>query len=180
MPQFAHLPLILKPDGNGKLSKRAADKAGFPIFPLNWSDPETKELSKGFKEIGFLSEALVNFLAFLGWNPGTEQEIFSLNELITEFSEKRINKAGTKFDYEKAKWFNQQYLKNTESQVFVSGVVQGFKELHGVICGVDKAIQIIDLLKERVTFPIEFVEGGLVLFKAPTSFDEKILRKKME
>ena len=96
MPQFGHLPLILKPDGNGKLSKRAADKAGFPIFPLDWKDPEAGEVSTGFKETGFLPDALINFLAFLGWNPGTEQEIFSLNELADSFSEDRINKAGTK------------------------------------------------------------------------------------
>ena len=107
MPEFAHLPLILKPDGNGKLSKRAADKAGFPIFPLNWTDPESNQVSIGFKEIGFLPDAMNNFLAFLGWNPGTEKEIFELEELVNDFSMERVNKAGTKFDIEKAKWFNQ-------------------------------------------------------------------------
>ncbi|MEM7297720.1 MAG: glutamate--tRNA ligase, partial [Bacteroidota bacterium] len=120
MPQFGHLPLILKPDGNGKLSKRAADKAGFPIFPLNWLDPENSEVSEGFKEKGFLPEALLNFLAFLGWNPGTEQEIFSMEELINSFSMEKVNKAGTKFDYDKAKWFNEQYIKKTSSQEFAT------------------------------------------------------------
>ncbi len=178
MPQFAHLPLILKPDGNGKLSKRAADKAGFPIFPLNWEDPESNELSQGFKELGFLPEALINFLAFLGWNPGTEQEIFSLNDLVSEFSAQRINKAGTKFDFEKAKWFNQQYIKSADSRQFTDQLIKNFEEKHSIACSETKAIQIIDLLKERVTFPNEFVDAGLIIFQAPTSFDEKTVRKK--
>ena len=178
MPQFAHLPLILKPDGNGKLSKRAADKAGFPIFPLDWKDPETGEISTGFKETGFLPQALVNFLAFLGWNPGTEQEIFSLDELVNEFSEDRINKAGTKFDFDKAKWFNQQYIKSTDSNVFASDLVKAFETQHGIECPSEQAIQIIDLLKERVTFPSEFVEKGLIIFSPPSEYDEKVLKKK--
>lgn len=178
MPQFAHLPLILKPDGNGKLSKRAADKAGFPIFPLNWEDPETTEISEGFKEIGFLPEALINFLAFLGWNPGTEQEIFSLEELIEAFSEKRINKAGTKFDFDKAKWFNQQYLKATDSNVFAADLIRTYKEKYNIECPAETAIQIVDLLKERVIFPTELAEGGLAIFKHPSSFDEKVVSKK--
>ncbi|WP_420576124.1 glutamate--tRNA ligase [Ekhidna sp.] len=178
MPQFAHLPLILKPDGNGKLSKRAADKAGFPIFPLDWKDPETGEISTGFKETGFLPQALVNFLAFLGWNPGTEQEIFSLDELVNEFSEDRINKAGTKFDFDKAKWFNQQYIKSTDSNVFAADLVKAFEAQHGIECPSEQAIQIIDLLKERVTFPSEFVEKGLIIFNPPSEYDEKVLKKK--
>ncbi|MEP1035350.1 glutamate--tRNA ligase [Ekhidna sp.] len=180
MPQFAHLPLILKPDGNGKLSKRAADKAGFPIFPLDWKDPDTNEVSQGFKEIGFMPEALINFLAFLGWNPGTEQEIFSLNELVKEFSDVRINKAGTKFDFEKAKWFNQQYIKSTESNLFVPGLIKDLKENHNIDCTREIAVQIVDLLKERVTFPNEFADGGRVIFQAPTTFDEKIIKKKWD
>ncbi|WP_420317762.1 glutamate--tRNA ligase [Ekhidna sp.] len=178
MPEFAHLPLILKPDGNGKLSKRAADKAGFPIFPLNWNDPDAEETSQGFKELGFIPDALINFLAFLGWNPGTEQEIFSLDELVKEFSEERINKAGTKFDFDKAKWFNQQYIKSKDSDLFAEDLIQSFKDNYAIECSEEKAIQIIDLLKERVTFPNEFVENGLVLFKNPESFDEKVVRKK--
>ena len=178
MPHFAHLPLILKPDGNGKLSKRAADKAGFPIFPLNWKDPESGDVSTGFKETGFMPEALVNFLAFLGWNPGTEQEIFSLDELVNEFSEERINKAGTKFDFDKAKWYNQQYIKATDSNVFAADLVRAFDHQYGIECPAEQAIQIIDLLKERVTFPHEFVDKGLMIFQAPESFDEKVVRKK--
>jgi len=116
MPQFAHLPLLLKPDGNGKLSKRDADRMGFPIFPLNWTDPATQELATGFKETGFLPEALINFLAFLGWNPGTEKEIFSISELVEAFSIERIGKAGAKFDIQKAQWFNQHYLRAKSDQ----------------------------------------------------------------
>ncbi|MFN7329486.1 MAG: glutamate--tRNA ligase, partial [Bacteroidota bacterium] len=111
MPEFAHLPLLLKPDGNGKLSKRDADQMGFPIFPLNWKDPNTQELAKGFRESGYLPEALLNFLAFLGWNPGTEQELFNVAQLIEAFTIERIGKAGAKFDIHKAQWFNQQYLR---------------------------------------------------------------------
>lgn len=176
MPQFAHLPLILKPDGNGKLSKRAADKAGFPIFPLNWTNGE--EVNTGFKEIGFLPNALVNFLSFLGWNPGTEQEIFSLQELIDTFSIERINKAGTKFDFDKAKWYNQQYIKATSTTAFSSQLISQLKAEYDIDCDLPKAEKIIELLKERVTFPNEFAHSSLVLFKPPTDFDEKVKNKK--
>lgn len=178
MPQFAHLPLILKPDGNGKLSKRAADKAGFPIFPLNWKDPESNETSVGFKETGFLPEALVNFLAFLGWNPGTEQEMFSLDELIEAFSDKRINKAGTKFDFDKAKWFNQQYIKSIDANLFANELVEKLQVNHQLDCPMETAVQLIGLLKERVTFPHEFVDRSLEILQAPTAYDEKVVRKK--
>jgi glutamyl-tRNA synthetase len=126
MPQFAHLPLILKPDGNGKLSKRDGDRLGFPVFPLNWTSPETGEESSGFKERGFLSDAFVNMLAFLGWNPGTEQEIFTEQELIDAFSIEHIGKSGAKFDFEKAKWFNAEYIKKLSDQelaVLVKNIV---------------------------------------------------------
>lgn len=177
MPQFAHLPLILKPDGNGKLSKRAADKAGFPIFPLNWTDKESGEEAVGFKETGFLPEALINFLAFLGWNPGTEQEIFSLEELIQTFSLERINKAGTKFDFDKAKWFNQQYIKDARSENFAEQLVSDL-ENEGIACDLVKATHIIDLLKERVSYPNEFLSLSLILFHGPDSYDETVLKKK--
>lgn len=179
MPQFGHLPLILKPDGNGKLSKRAADKAGFPIFPLNWQDADAVEVSKGFKETGFLPEALVNFLAFLGWNPGTEQEIFSMNELIQTFSPERINKAGTKFDFDKAKWFNQEYIKSTPSKQFASQLVKEL-EKHKIITSESKAEEMIELLKSRVTFPHEFVENSLIFFNNPENYDEKVVQKKWD
>ncbi|MBC6401458.1 MAG: glutamate--tRNA ligase [Ekhidna sp.] len=178
MPQFAHLPLILKADGNGKLSKRAAEKAGFPIFPLNWEDPETNEISKGFKETGFLPEAMLNFLAFLGWNPGTEQEFFSPDDLIREFRMDRINKAGTKFDFEKAIWFNQQYIKQKDSGFFAEDLVEQLRKVRSIQCSIDVAIQIIDLLKERVTFSHEFFEKSLIIFKNPTDFDQKIVTRK--
>ncbi len=178
MPSFAHLPLILKPDGNGKLSKRAADKAGFPIFPLNWTDPETSELAKGFRETGFLPEALINFLAFLGWNPGTEQEIFSLEDLAESFSIDRVNKAGTKFDFDKAKWFNQQYIKSLPSSTFSEDLKSSLVTQYGVECDLETTEKIIHLLKERVTYPGEFLNSSLVLFKDPVNYDEAVQRKK--
>ena len=111
-PQFAHLPLLLKPDGNGKLSKRDGDRLGFPVFPLNWKNPETGEISLGYKEGGYLPEAFINMLAFLGWNPGTPQEIFSIDDLCETFTLDRVGKSGAKFDFDKTKWFNQQYLRS--------------------------------------------------------------------
>ena len=178
IPEFGHLPLILKPDGNGKLSKRAADKAGFPIFPLSWKDPQAEELSTGFKETGFLPEAFVNFLVFLGWNPGTEQEIFSMEELIENFSIEKVNKAGTKFDFEKAKWFNQQYLKTYNTKLLAENLIEALDIEHGIKCNQSKGIQIVNLLRERVTFPNEMIDKSLVLFNSPSSFDEKTVRKK--
>ena len=179
MPTFAHLPLILKPDGNGKLSKRAADKAGFPIFPLNWTDKETNELAIGFKETGFLPEALINFIAFLGWNPGTEQELFSIEELIQEFSLERVNKAGTKFDFDKAKWYNQQYIKSSPIEAFTSNLITELKKL-GIECSEETAEKIIELLKERVTYPQDFISSSLILFQNPESYDESVVRKKWD
>ncbi|MEM8939673.1 MAG: glutamate--tRNA ligase [Bacteroidota bacterium] len=177
-PEFGHLPLILKPDGKGKLSKRAADKAGFPIFPTNWKDPESNELSKGFKETGFLPESLINFLAFLGWNPGTEQEIFSKEELIKHFSMEKVNKAGTKFDFDKAKWFNQQHLKACNKKALASFLIKDLKKKFDVDCNQHKAEQIVALFRERVTFPNEFAEKSLSLFQLPSSFDKKVVSKK--
>lgn len=180
MPQFAHLPLILKPDGNGKLSKRAADQAGFPIFPLNWKDPLTGETSVGFREEGFLPEALVNFLAFLGWNPGTEQEIFSKEELVQAFSIERINKAGTKFDIDKARWFNQQYLRSTDNRVLANQIRTSLHNDYRIDCAEEKAIAIAELLKERVTFPHELAPNALYLFRHPVSYDDKVVSKKWD
>lgn len=174
MPQFAHLPLLLKPDGNGKLSKRAADQMGFPIFPLTWKDPATGEVAKGFKESGYLPEALINFLAFLGWNPGTEQEIFSMEELINAFSLERINKAGAKFDIQKAQWFNQQYIKATSNEVLADRLI---KE-SGQSVSRETAAKIVSIMKERVTFPQEIWEQAKFLFSAPTQFDESVVSKK--
>ncbi len=174
MPQFAHLPLLLKPDGNGKLSKRAADQMGFPIFPLTWKDPATGEVAKGFKETGYLPEALINFLAFLGWNPGTEQEIFSMNELIAAFSLERINKAGAKFDIQKAQWFNQQYLKVTSNEILADQLIRE----SGQSISRDNAVKIVSIMKERVTFPREIWEQGKFFFTAPMGYDEAVISKK--
>lgn len=177
MPQFAHLPLLLKPDGNGKLSKRAADQMGFPIFPLNWTDPESNELAKGFRESGYLPEALINFLAFLGWNPGTEQEIFSMADLIEAFSIERIGKAGAKFDIQKAQWFNQQYLRAKPDEE-LAGYLLDFLKKKNIVCTIDKAKKISVALRDRITFPADLHEMSKLFFEAPTSYDEKITSKK--
>jgi glutamyl-tRNA synthetase len=177
MPQFAHLPLLLKPDGNGKLSKRDADKMGFPIFPLNWTDPKTGELTKGFRESGYLPEAMINFLAFLGWNPGTEQEIFSMDQLIEAFTLERIGKAGARFDIQKAQWYNQHYLRSKPDEVLV-GYLQHSLQKENISCPPEKALKIAVVMKERVTFPDDFWEHSRFFFRAPTSFDEQVAAKK--
>ncbi len=177
MPQFAHLPLLLKPSGDGKLSKRDADQLGFPIFPLTWKDPITKEDAIGYKEAGYLPDALINFLAFLGWNPGTTQELFSMDELIQAFSIERIGKAGTKFDILKAQWFNQQYLRAKPDSELADYLLESLGK-ENISCTKDKAIKIAQLMKERATFPKDFWEQGKFLFIAPTSFDEQVASKK--
>ena len=177
MPQFAHLPLLLKPDGNGKLSKRDADKHGYPVFPLDWEDPTTHEHSMGFREQGYLPEAMTNFLAMLGWNPGTEQELFTMEELIKSFSIDRINKSGAKFDIEKGKWFNQQYLKNADNEILAIDFLSILKE-KGLECTSRKAAAICGLLKERVTFPQEFWSSGQYFFYQPKEYDQKTVQKK--
>lgn len=177
MPQFAHLPLLLKPDGNGKLSKRDADKMGFPIFPMNWIDPLTGEQAKGYKESGYLPEALINFLAFLGWNPGTTQEIFSMNQLIETFTIERIGKAGAKFDILKAQWFNQQYLKAKSDEELIPYLLDSLAA-EKIECSHEKALKICVVMKERVTFPQDFWLQGKFFFQAPTSFDEQVIAKK--
>jgi glutamyl-tRNA synthetase len=177
MPLFSHLPLLLKPDGNGKLSKRDADQMGFPIFPLNWTDPKTNELAKGFKESGYLPEALINFLAFLGWNPGTEQEIFSMDQLVEAFTIERIGKAGAKFDIQKARWFNQQYIKAKPDDVLAEYLLDDLKQ-ENITCTKDQAARICGLLKERVLYPQDFWLQGKFFFQAPTAFDQQVISKK--
>jgi glutamyl-tRNA synthetase len=177
MPQFAHLPLLLKPDGNGKLSKRDGDKLGFPVFPLNWVDPFTAEKSSGFREKGYLPEALLNFLAFLGWNPGDEREIFSLAELVEAFSIERIGKSGTKFDIAKANWFNEHYLRSSSSESLESYLVQD-AEAEGISLSKEKAAAIVALLRERITFPSDLWRDSKFLSFAPTKFDEEVAAKK--
>jgi glutamyl-tRNA synthetase len=176
MPQFAHLPLLLKPDGNGKLSKRDADKMGFPIFPLNWTDPEKGEFTLGYKESGYLPDALINFLAFLGWNPGTTQELFSMDQLI-EFTIERIGKAGARFDIHKAQWFNQQYLKSKTSEELSVYLFDELKK-ESVECSQEKARKICEVMKERITFPKDLWEHGKFFFFAPKNFDEQVIAKK--
>jgi glutamyl-tRNA synthetase len=176
-PQFAHLPLLLKPDGNGKLSKRDADKMGFPIFPLSWTDPNTGEQSIGYKEAGYLPDALVNFLAFLGWNPGTEQEIFSMQQLVDAFTIERIGKAGAKFDIQKAQWFNQQYLKAKSNAELAEFLLADLKR-EGIACTQEKAEKVCLAMRERITFPQDIWQHGKFFFTAPTVFDEQTLAKK--
>jgi glutamyl-tRNA synthetase len=177
MPQFAHLPLLLKPDGNGKLSKRDADKMGFPIFPLTWTDPEKGEVAKGYKESGYLPDALINFLAFLGWNPGTTQELFSMDQLIEAFTLERIGKAGAKFDIQKAQWFNQQYLKSKTNEELAVYLFDSLKT-EKVECSQEKAKKIAEVMKERITFPSDIWEHGKFFFFAPKVLDEQVIAKK--
>jgi len=177
MPKFAHLPLLLKPDGNGKLSKRDAEKHGFPIFPLAWKGQEGDNQLKGFREEGFLPEAFVNFIALLGWNSGTEQEIFSMDELIAHFSIERINKAGAKFDYSKALWFNQQNIKKLPVEKLSVHLINQAKQA-GYDCTSQKAIDIAELLQERIEVISELFEKGKYFFKPAETFVEKIIRKK--
>lgn len=171
MPQFAHLPLLLKPEGNGKLSKRDADLGGFPVFPLQWQDPATGQVAMGFREEGYMPEATINFLAFLGWNPGTEQEIFNLEQLIEAFSLERIGKAGAKFDIQKARWFNHEYLKAKPNED-LKGLLTVEFENAGRTIDATKATELLSLFKERVNFLKEIVTESTFLFEEPTSFDE--------
>ena len=174
MPQFAHLPLILKPDGNGKLSKRDGDRLGFPVFPTAWTNPETKEVSSGYREEGYFAYAFTNMLAFLGWNPGTQQELFFMDELVEAFSLERVGKAGAKFDFDKTKWFNQQYLRSKtgeELSDLVAPLAEG-KEIDKLFFSA-----VCELMKERATFPKDIWEVSQFFFTAPQSYDEKILRK---
>ncbi|TYP76905.1 glutamate--tRNA ligase [Aquimarina intermedia] len=174
-PKFAHLPLILKPVGKGKLSKRDGDKLGFPVFPLLWEDPKTKEISSGYREDGYLPEAVINMLAFLGWNPGTEQEIFTLTELIEEFDLKKVNKSGAKFDPEKTKWFQQQHLQDVPAEQLVTT----FKEIlyEKEITTTLNIKNILNLVKERAVFTKDLWDLSSFLFIAPQEYDEKALKK---
>jgi len=166
MPQWAHLPLILKPDGNGKLSKRDGDRLGFPVFAMNWTDPRTNELTQGFKEKGFLPQAFINMLALLGWNDGTANEIFSMEALIEKFSMERVHKSGAKFDYEKAKWFNHEWLKLLPAKAYHTEVKALFNAKNIFPENV-LLTQIIELLKERCTFLTDFIEQGIFFSGAP-------------
>jgi glutamyl-tRNA synthetase len=170
MPRWAHLPLILKPDGHGKLSKRDGERLGFPVFAMDWTDPKTGETTTGFKERGFLPEAFVNILAVLGWNDGTEQEVFTMEELIHKFSIDRVHKGGAKFDYEKAKWFNHQYIQQ-KSDAELAALVRPFITSHDVNPNVDLMIKVVALIKERCHLLTDFWEQGNFFFVAPAHVD---------
>ncbi len=178
MPQWAHLPLILKPDGNGKLSKRDGARLGFPVYAMNWIDPKTNELTPGFREIGFLPEAFNNMLAMLGWNDGTDQELFSMEELIEKFSMARINKAGAKFDFEKAKWFNAEWIKRLDSGE-LNTLVTEVLEVQGLTVK-DSAMldQVIDLVKDRCQLLPDFYTQASYFFHAPQHLDLDAVKPK--
>jgi glutamyl-tRNA synthetase len=178
MPQWAHLPLILKPDGKGKLSKRDGDRLGFPVFAMNWTDPKTGELTHGFRERGFLPEAFINMLALLGWNDGSDQEIFSLNELVQKFSMERVHKGGAKFDYEKAKWFNHEWIKKLTVDNLQFTVKQVLLDA-GVRVN-DEAFlrKVIELVKDRCVLMSDFVQQSSFFFKAPEEIDIDAIKPK--
>ena len=175
-PKFAHLPLILKPDGNGKLSKRDGDRLGFPVFPTQWTNPETSELSLGYREEGYFPEAFTNMLAFLGWNPGTSQEIFSMNELIQTFSLDRVGKAGAKFDFDKTKWFNQQYLRDKDGAILAALLSESVNESKAI--DPSYLAEICELMKERATFIKDIWGASQFFFHLPIDYDKKTIRKK--
>ena len=177
MPQFAHMPLILKPSGKGKLSKRDGDALGFPVFPLEWTNIETNEVSAGYRESGYFPEAFINFLALLGWNPGTEQEIFSLSELTEIFSLERIGKSGSRFDPDKTKWFNHHYLVNKNNEE-LSSLYQDILIEKGIEVSNDFVIKVVDLIKERSNFISDFWEQSFFFFQKPTEYDAKVVKKR--
>lgn len=178
MPQWVHLPLILKPDGNGKLSKRDGDRLGFPVYAMNWTDPKSGETTRGFREMGYLPEAFINMLALLGWNDGTEQEIFSLDELIEKFSIERVSKAGAKFDFEKAKWFNHEYIKKSQVASIKNQVLEILKAKEIQIQGDVYFDKVLETVKERLTFLQDFWEQASFFFEQPGSYDVTAVKPK--
>lgn len=173
-PLFAHLPLILKPDGNGKLSKRDGDRLGFPVFPTQWINPETEEVSSGYREEGYFPEAFTNMLAFLGWNPGTSQELFNMQELIDSFSLERVGKAGAKFDFDKTNWFNQQYLRSKTGAELGTLIVDHFD--HEV--DLKYLAKVSEIMKERATFVKDIFNESQFFFAPPAEYDDKTVQKK--
>lgn len=177
MPQFAHLPLIMKPEGNGKLSKRDGAKFGIPVFPLAWVSDDPEQNAPGFRENGFVPEAVVNFLALLGWHPEGEQEIFSMDELISAFSLEKISKGGARFDYEKAKWFNQKYIQAMDN-VALANIIRPYAESKNYTATEDFLVKVAELMKERVTFVQDFTETGYYLFEKVRIYDADTVAKK--
>ena len=180
-PEFAHLPLILKPTGKGKLSKRDGDKLGFPVFPLEYTNESTGEVSKGYREDGYFPEAFINMLAFLGWNPGTEQELFNLEELISAFDLEKVGKSGSKFDADKTKWFQHQYLirKSNEdlAELFLPLLKKQLSNAPGASLEIEYIINVVSLIKDRATFVTEFWELSDYFFVPPTTYDPKAVKK---
>lgn len=177
MPTFAHLPLLLKPEGKGKLSKRDGDRLGFPVFPLEWHDPKTGDISSGYRESGYFPEAVVNFLALLGWNPGTEQELFSLDELVEQFDIHKCSKSGAKFDYQKGMWFNHEYIlrkSNEEIARFFAPIVAN----NGVDESMERITKVVSMMKDRVSFVKELWPLCSFFFIAPLEYDEKTVKKR--
>ena len=177
MPQFAHLSLLLKPEGNGKLSKRDGDRLGFPVFPLEWHDPKSGEISSGYRESGYLPEAVVNFLALLGWNPGNDKEVMSMDELIQAFDLHHCSKSGAKFDYEKAKWFNHQYIQMKDNKE-IAALFMPILEAHGVNAEPAYVEKVVGMMKDRVSFIKDLWGTTSFFFIAPTEYDEKTRKKR--
>ena len=177
MPTFAHLPLLLKPEGKGKLSKRDGDRLGFPVFPLEWHDPKTGDVSSGYRESGYFPEAVVNFLALLGWNPGTEQELFTLDELVQAFDIHKCSKAGARFDYQKGIWFNHEYMLKKSNEE-VANLFAPIVANNGVDESMERITKVVSMMKDRVNFVKELWPLCSFFFIAPTEYDEKTVKKR--
>ena len=179
MPKFAHLPLLLKPDGTGKLSKRDGDRLGFPVFPLDWEDPKTGEKSSGYKQAGYLPEAVINLLAFLGWNPGTHQELFTLEELIAAFTLERVSKHGAKFDQNKAKWYNQQYVRKVDNHLLAPSLREALTLNVPEATFSDEYIEkVCGFVKEKISFVKELWDYSNYFFIEPANYDEGVIKKR--
>lgn len=177
MPRFAHLPLLLKPDGKGKLSKRDGDRLGFPVFPLEWTDPKTGETSSGYRESGYLPEAVVNFLALLGWNPGNDEELLSMDDLVRLFDLTKCSKAGAKFDYVKGQWFNHEYILNSDDEKLAPTFADILRD-NGIEAPMESVVRVVGLMKGRVNFVKELWPLCSFFFIAPTTYDEKTVKKR--
>ncbi len=177
MPKFAHLSLLLKPDGKGKLSKRDGDRLGFPVFPLQWTDPASGDVSSGYRESGYLPEAVLNMLSLLGWHPTDNQELFTLDELVNAFSLEKVSKSGAKFDADKARWFNNRYLQAKDNDMLATDI-QPLLDEKSWSATTEYTARVIGLMKEKVNFTPEILEAGDFFFTEPTSYDEKVVRKK--
>lgn len=177
MPHFAHLPLLLKPDGKGKLSKRDGDRLGFPVFPLEWTDPKTGETSSGYRESGYLPEAVVNFLALLGWNPGNDEELLSMDDLVRLFDLTKCSKAGAKFDYVKGQWFNHEYILNSDDEKLAPTFADILRD-NGIEAPMESIVRVVGLMKGRVNFVKELWPLCSFFFVAPTTYDEKTVKKR--